>query len=66
MQKTKYPDIYLVEEVLRKKGDKVYSVPTSYRVRIVVIERSAMSWDRNVVTAELKEKMLCVLNSGGR
>ena len=24
MQKTKYPDIYLVEKVLRKKGDKVY------------------------------------------
>lgn len=24
LQKTKYPDVYLVEKVLRKKGDKVY------------------------------------------
>lgn len=24
LQKTKYPDIYLVEKVLRRKGNKVY------------------------------------------
>lgn len=24
LQKTKYPDVYLVEKVLKRKGDKVY------------------------------------------
>ena len=37
MQKTKYPDIYLVEKVLRKKGDKVY-------VKWLCFDSSHNSW----------------------
>lgn len=44
MQKTKFPDIYLVEKVLRKKRDKVY-------VKWLGFDSSHNSWvnKKNVV-----------------